>query len=85
MLPVDVLEASPSLVYGAALLMRLGASTPSRVQIPEPPLLSHGPGQLNDRGFGIPGGVRSTLFADSETRAIRSIQPARAPRILDFG
>ena len=31
------LEASPSLVYGAALLMRLGASTPSRVRIPEPP------------------------------------------------
>src|SRR5829696_4386345 len=30
-------EASPSPVYGAALLMRLGASTPSRVRIPEPP------------------------------------------------
>ena len=31
-------EDSPSPVYGAALLMRLGASTPSRVQIPPPPL-----------------------------------------------
>ena len=29
-------EASPSLVYGAALLMRFGYP-PSRVQIPEPP------------------------------------------------
>ena len=30
-------ETSPSLVYGAALLMRLGAYTPSRVRIPESP------------------------------------------------
>src|ERR1700712_5013590 len=32
------LEASPSLVDGAALLMRLGPQSPSRVRIPEPPL-----------------------------------------------
>ena len=31
-------EASPSLVYGAALLMRFGDNPPSRVQIPQPPL-----------------------------------------------
>lgn len=30
-------EASPSPVYGAALLMRFGTSIPSRVQIPPPP------------------------------------------------
>ena len=32
-----VREASPSPVYGAALLMRFGTSIPSRVQIPPPP------------------------------------------------
>ena len=31
-------ETSPSLVYGAALLMRLGPNGPSRVRIPESPL-----------------------------------------------
>lgn len=31
------MEASPSPVYGAALLMRFGAYPPSRVQIPPPP------------------------------------------------
>ncbi len=30
-------ETSPSLVYGAALLMRLGSYSPSRVRIPESP------------------------------------------------
>ncbi|CAI7980250.1 hypothetical protein FRAHR75_770042 [Frankia sp. Hr75.2] len=38
MLGTHTQEASPSPVYGAALLMRLGAYTPSGVQIPEPPL-----------------------------------------------
>ncbi len=33
-----MLEASPSPVYGAALLMRFGSYSPSRVQIPPPPL-----------------------------------------------
>ncbi len=44
-----MLEASPSPVYGAALLMRFGTQIPSRVQIPPPPHLipkprSSGPG-----------------------------------------
>ena len=34
-------ETSPSLVYGAALLMRLGFYRPSRVRIPESPLAGH--------------------------------------------
>lgn len=53
-----VREASPSLVYGAALLMRLGASTPSRVQIPEPPLPSYGPGRCSGRDRRIDARVR---------------------------
>ncbi len=36
---VGCVEASPSPVYGAALLMRFGVYPPSRVQIPPPPLL----------------------------------------------
>jgi hypothetical protein len=32
------MEASPSPVYGARLLSGFGAKTPSRVQIPPPPL-----------------------------------------------
>lgn len=46
------MEASPSPVYGAALLMRLGAYTPSGVQIPEPPPLAVRPvqrGQASDQ------------------------------------
>lgn len=48
-----MLEASPSPVYGAALLMRFGTSIPSRVQIPPPPLEHRSPGP-GDRGFVVP-------------------------------
>ncbi len=45
-----VLEASPSPVYGAALLMRFGSYHPSRVQIPPPPQFIEAPVR-QDRGF----------------------------------
>ncbi|EGJ76133.1 putative secreted protein [Streptomyces sp. Tu6071] len=47
---VWLLEASPSPVYGAALLMRFGAYPPSRVQIPPPPQHPQGPARPQDVG-----------------------------------
>lgn len=48
---VGCVEASPSPVYGAALLMRFGAYPPSRVQIPPPPLLFVQAPISRDRGL----------------------------------
>lgn len=72
-----VLEASPSPVYGAALLMRFGSYHPSRVQIPPPPQFIEAPVR-QDRGFDAFRGPRADRGAPVVFRACPAAGPTDA-------
>ncbi len=79
-------EASPSPVYGAALLMRFGSYRPSRVQIPPPPP-SHHPGAPAATPAGAPPVSRAPTpskrpISAGHPTSPQSISPPAPPHVM---